>query len=176
MARKSYAKLTHSIRLDGDVVKELQQRAMAEQTTVGALMRRAIDNYLADRDASEAVVEMEGRIIASISRAISQLDRHQLQTRRAADISVAQGELLRGLLMAGLFVRQDGESREQMIARTRDEFMRGLPKALAATGEVMQMIRASMEPALRSEKAVDDLPDEDGIEEPSAEAAAVGAV
>jgi|WetSurMetagenome_2_1015567.scaffolds.fasta_scaffold39221_4 hypothetical protein len=126
------------------------------------LIRRSIGNYLDDRDASEAVAEMEQRIIASISRAISQLDRHQLQTRRAADISIAQGECLRGLLLAGLFAQKNGETREQMLARTREEFMGWLPKALAATGEVMQMIRASMEPALRSEKAADDLPDEDG--------------
>lgn len=174
MARKSYAKSTYSIRLDGDVVQELKARAMAEQTTVGALIRRAIGSYLDDRAADETLAEMEQRIIASISRAIKQLDRHQLQTRRAADISVAQGELLRGLLLGGLYAQKGGETREQMLARTREEFMRWLPKALAATGEVMQMVRASMEePAIRfEEEAADDLRDEDGIEEPPAGAAA----
>ena len=36
MARKSYAKSTYAVRLDGDVTKELQRRATAEQTTVSA--------------------------------------------------------------------------------------------------------------------------------------------
>lgn len=65
MARKSYAKSTYSIRLDGDVVKELQRRAKEEQTTVGALIRRSIDGYLNERDAGEALAGMEDRIIAT---------------------------------------------------------------------------------------------------------------
>lgn len=160
MARKSYAKSTYSIRLDDNVVKELQRRAKGEQATVGALIRRSIDNYLQDRDASEVVADMEERIIATIRK----LDRHQLQTRRVADISVAQGEHIRRMLVARIAVAKAGEDKEQMLARTHDEFMRWLPNALDSTGEVRQMIRQVMEPAIRLEEAPNDPTGETGSE------------
>ena len=129
MARKSYAKATYSTRLDGDVLKELQRRAKEEQTTVGALIRRSIDGYHNERDAGEELAQMEGRIITTISRTISQLDRHQLQTRRVADISVAQGEFIRRLLAKEHEPLREGEDTTRMLGRTWNGFRRWLPMA-----------------------------------------------
>jgi len=176
MARKSYAKSTYSIRLDGEVVKELQRRAKEEQTTVGALIRRSIDGYLNERDAGEELAQMEGRIITTISRTISQLDRHQLQTRRVADISVAQGEYLRRILALKYVGLGDGEDSAGMLSRTRNGFMGWLPKALSSTGTVRRMIKQVMEPAFIVDEAPP--PSENGSEgaEPSAGAAAAASV
>jgi len=172
MARKSYAKATYSTRLDGDVLKELQRRAKEEQTTVGALIRRSIDGYLNERDAGEALAGMEDRIIATVRK----LDRHQLQTRRVADISVAQGEFIRRLLAKEHEPLREGEDTTRMLGRTWNGFRRWLPMALSSTGTVRQMIKQVMEPAFIVDEAPS--PSENGSEgvEPSAGAAADASV
>jgi hypothetical protein len=153
MAR-NLAKDTFSLRLDKDVMTELKARAKAERTTVGALIRRSIDNGLDTRAVEECLTEIEHRIITTICRSISQLDHHQLQTRRVVDISLAQNEYLLFQLIANNMVkRQDGEDSKIAYRRIHNVFMRWLPGALRANGMVKQMIKQVMAPGFVVDEA-----------------------
>lgn len=157
MACKYSPKSTYSIRLDDNVVLELKARAKAEQTTVGALIRRAIDNALENRAVDEYLTDMEHRIVMTICRSISQLDRHQLQTRRVADIALSQNKYLWFQLIANnVLKRQDGEDNLAAFRRTSNSFMRWLPASLSANGVVRRMIKQVMEPSF----IVDEAPSE----------------
>lgn len=132
----------YSVRLDQNAVLALKLRARERGLPVAMVLRNIINDYLIERDADDAISEMETRMVASIDR----LTRTQLQVRRVADISVAQNEYIRRTLDLMYAKRTPGEDLKETLSRNRATFLEWLPRSLTTSGIVRQMIRLVMEP------------------------------
>lgn len=131
----------YSVRLDLDAVQALKLRAQEKGLPVAMVLRAIIRDYLLDRETDQYLSEMEDRIVATINR----LNRTQLQVRRVADISVAQGEWIRRNLDL-LYAKESGADLQEILPKHWEAFSKYLPLSLASTGEVRTMIRKVMEP------------------------------
>lgn len=142
MANRSALKSVYSVRLDLATVQALQQSADHQRITVAATIRRAIDEYLSERDGETYLEQMEARLAASIQR----LSKHQYLTRRAVDLTIAELEHQRGLFAIAHMKRQEGEDTAMLIARCRNSFMTFLSRNMANDGFVRRLIRQMVDP------------------------------
>lgn len=127
MAKKSDPKTTYSFRLQPQTVTTLQQRASEQRTTVGALIRSLIFDYLDQRETEDVLAQMEARIIATINR----IHRQQARTRWGADLTLATVDYIRRFMDSRYLTRLDpNEATSDVIRRGDKAFSDWVQKSL----------------------------------------------
>ncbi|MDR3525818.1 MAG: hypothetical protein P4L57_00960 [Rhizomicrobium sp.] len=91
MPKKTRAMTTYSVRLNSQVVKDLELRATERRSPVAALIRSAIGDYLNNLEGEDVLAQMEQRIIATIER----VERQRARQRRQAELTLLEVDYIR---------------------------------------------------------------------------------
>jgi hypothetical protein len=117
MAKKSDPKTTFSVRLQSQTLRALEHRACEQRTTVGAVIRMLVFDYLDQRDTEDVLAQMEARIIATINR----VGRQRARARREADLTLATVDYIRRLMEARVPKRLEASEDVATVIRRGDK-------------------------------------------------------